>query len=186
MSRIAPARPPYPEAVASQLDRIMPEGVEPLMLFRTLARSERAWTRFTRGSLLDPGPLPVRERELVILRTCAAKGSEYEWGVHAAMFAETAGLSEDEIAGTTLFPIDQDRWSGREQALLLAVDALCARASLTDSEFDDLKPHLTDEQLLELLMLIGFYHMVAFLTNALDLAPEAWARRFPDRAPAAG
>ena len=50
----------------------------------------RAWDKFRAGSLLDRGPLSLREREIVIDRTCALTGCEYEWGVHVALFAKAA------------------------------------------------------------------------------------------------
>ncbi len=88
MSRIAPAAPPYEPAIADPLQRIMPPGIEPLVLFRTMARSPRVFTKMFAGGLLDKGPLSLRQREIVIDRTTARLGAEYEWGVHIALFAE--------------------------------------------------------------------------------------------------
>ena len=76
--RIAPLEPPYPEPVQAALDRIKPKGVPPLALFRTLARNERVFLRLMAGGLLDRGSISLREREIVIDRTCARCGSEYE------------------------------------------------------------------------------------------------------------
>jgi hypothetical protein len=78
MSRIAPLEPPYEPEIQGQFDRIM-RGAPPLMLFRVIAGNARAWDKFRAGSLLDPGPLSVREREIVIERTCALTRCEYEW-----------------------------------------------------------------------------------------------------------
>ncbi|NGX95376.1 MAG: carboxymuconolactone decarboxylase family protein, partial [Candidatus Afipia apatlaquensis] len=80
MSRIAPLEPPYAPEIQSQFDAIMPPGVPPLVLFRTVATSERAYRKFRNASLLDRGPLTLREREIVIDRTCALTRCEYEWG----------------------------------------------------------------------------------------------------------
>ena len=87
MSRIAPLEPPYEQEIAGQFDRIM-RGAPPLLLFRVMAGNPRAWEKFRAGSLLDRGPLSLREREIVIDRTCALTNCEYEWGVHVATFAE--------------------------------------------------------------------------------------------------
>ena len=81
LPRIAPLEPPYPPEIQQQFDRIM-RGAPPLKLFRTMAGHARAWEKFRGGSLLDRGPLSLREREIVIDRTCARTGCEYEWGVH--------------------------------------------------------------------------------------------------------
>jgi len=96
MSRIAPLKPPYPPAINEQFDRIM-RGAPPLMLFRVMAGHERAWGKFRAGSLLDRGPLSLREREIVIDRTCALNKCEYEWGVHVAIFAEAARLTGEQV-----------------------------------------------------------------------------------------
>src|ERR1700721_4880468 len=99
MSRIAPLEPPYEAEIQSQFDRIM-RGAPPLMLFRVMASSPRAWEKFRAGSLLDRGPLTLREREIVIDRTCALTGCEYEWGVHVAGFAEAAHLPAEGARAT--------------------------------------------------------------------------------------
>jgi alkylhydroperoxidase family enzyme len=89
MSRIAPLEPPYAPEIQQQFDRIM-RGAAPLTLFRVVAGNARAWEKFRAGSLLDRGPLSLREREIVIDRTCALTGCEYEWGVHIEAFATAA------------------------------------------------------------------------------------------------
>ena len=86
--RIAPATPPWSDAIAKTLAPLTPPGTEPLALFRTLARDERLFGRFMGGGLLDKGHLTLTEREIVIDRVCALNGAEYEWGVHAAIFAK--------------------------------------------------------------------------------------------------
>ena len=123
MSRIAPLEPPYAPEIQQQFDRIM-RGAPPLLLFRTIAGSARAWEKFRAGSLLDRGPLTMREREIVIDRTCALTGCEYEWGVHITAFAQAAHLTEEQIRVTVLGAADAPCWSPAEQAMLAAVDAL--------------------------------------------------------------
>ena len=94
--RIAPLQPPYAPDIAGQFDRIM-RGAPPLVLFRVMAGNARAWEKFRAGSLLDRGPLSLREREIVIDRTCARTGCEYEWGVHVTTFADAAKLTEQQV-----------------------------------------------------------------------------------------
>ncbi len=88
MTRITPLSQPYPDALAAALNALTPDGGDAPMLFRIIGTSERAWQKFIGGSLLDKGPLPMRERELVIFRTAARIGADYEWGMHATLFAE--------------------------------------------------------------------------------------------------
>ena len=177
MPRIAPLEPPYAADVQSSFDAIM-QGAPPLMLFRTLATSERAWRKFRAGSLLDPGPLSLRERELVIDRTCALAGNEYEWGVHVAIFAAAAKLTSEEVAATAGAGSDAPLWTDAERAVLQAAEALHARAALTDAEFAALRAHYDEAQVLEVLLLCGFYRMVSYVVGGLDLPLEAGAARF--------
>ena len=152
--------------------RIMPPGVEPLALFRTIATSPRAWAKLSAGSLLDKGPLPLREREIVIDRTAARCGCDYEWGIHAAMFGARAGLGEAQLRDTAAAMPDPGLWTEAETALLGSVDALLDRRRLTDDEFDTLRGHFSEEQILEIVQLVAFYHGVALICGALALAPE--------------
>ncbi|MCC8943141.1 carboxymuconolactone decarboxylase family protein [Bradyrhizobium sp. Arg68] len=178
MSRIAPLEPPYPAEVQQHFDRIM-RGAPPLVLFRVMAGHPRAWDKFRGGSLLDRGPLSLRAREIVIDRTCAKNACEYEWGVHVAAFGAAAGLSEQQVRATVHDKADADCWSPAEQAMLAAVDALHARATLSDAEFAALSAHYDEDQILEIILLCGFYRTVSYLANTLALPLEATAARFP-------
>jgi alkylhydroperoxidase family enzyme len=180
MSRLAPLEPPYEPEIQGQFDRIM-RGAPPLMLFRVVASNARAWEKFRAGSLLDPGPLSLREREIVIDRTCARTGCEYEWGVHIAIFAAAAHLTDEQIRATVLGKADAPCWSAAEQALIAAVDALHERATLSDAEFKALSAHYDDAKIFEIILLCGFYRTVSYLANGLALPLEQKATRFPKR-----
>src|SRR5947208_3452125 len=99
--RITPLQPPYSDEIAELLKKWMPPGapVEPLALFRTLAKSRLLFERMRPlgSGLLNKSSLPPEVRERVILRSCARCGAEYEWGVHAAAFAPRVGLAEEEV-----------------------------------------------------------------------------------------
>ena len=177
--RIAPAQPPFRPEIQSALERIMPEGVAPLVLFTTLARNPRVFQRFMAGGLLDKGSISLREREIMIDRTTARCGSEYEWGVHVAFFAKRAELSPDQIRATEKGTTDDPVWSRRERLIIRLADALHETATIDDALWSGLREEFSDEQLLELIVLAGFYHTVSFLTNALRLPIESYAARFP-------
>jgi alkylhydroperoxidase family enzyme len=178
MSRIAPLEPPYEPEIQAQFERIM-RGAPPLMLFRVMASNARAWEKFRAGSLLDRGPLTLREREIVIDRACALTRCEYEWGVHVATFAQAAGLTEAQTRATVREGANAPCWSPAEQALIAAVDALHERATLSDGEFKALSAHYDDAKIFEIILLCGFYRTVSYLANGLDLPLEENAPRFP-------
>lgn len=181
MPRIAPAEAPYPPAIATALDRIMPKGVEPLVLFRTMAKSPRVFEKMFAGGLLDKGALSLRQREIVIDRTTARLGAEYEWGVHVAFFAGKVGFDAERVAATVHGPADAPCWSVDERALLSAVDDLVDRRTITDATWIALTTHFDEAQILEVIALVGYYHTISFLCRALELPPERYAARFPAR-----
>ena len=178
MSRMQALDPPYAPEIKEQFDRIM-HGAPPLMLFRVMAGHARAWDKFRAWGLLDRGPLTLREREIVIDRTCALTGCEYEWGVHVATFAGPARLTDEEVRATVLGDAAAPCWSEPERAMIAVVDALHHRAALTDAEYKALSAHYDDDKILEIILLCGFYRTVSYLANGLALPLEGMAARFP-------
>ena len=181
MPRIQPLTKPYPPEFAARMKALM-HGADPLVLFTTLATNERAWSKFGGGSLLDKGsPLSMRQREIVIDRTTAKCGNEYEWGVHVAGFARQIGLTDAQIYATVHGAADDAAWPAEEAVLIATVDALLDHTKLTDGEWAALREHFDEAQTLEIIQLVGFYHGVSLLCGALDLPLEANAARFPAR-----
>src|SRR5262245_160005 len=183
------AKPADPQ-LAVELARWMPPGagVEPLVLFRTLARHPAlmqamrplgAWILGRRFGL------SLRQRELLIDRVCARCGCEYEWGVHVAGFGAAAGLDAATAEATLCAPPDSPCFDPADAALLRAVDELCAGPALSDSTWQDLGRHFEDAQRLEILVAAGWYRLISTLCNGLALPNEPWATRFPERARAA-
>ncbi len=179
MPRLLPLDPPYPAEVAETLAAMMPPGVPPLRLFRTLARNPRVLVKIRAGNLLDRGSLARRDREIVILRTCARCGAEYEWGVHVAVFAGRVGLSEAQVRGTVGDCAPEAGWSDRDRVLLRLVDELHESSGVTDDLWRALASHFDEAQVVELLVLCGFYHAISFVVNALGIEHEPAAARFP-------
>lgn len=179
MPRIVPAEPPYQPEIAAALERIMPPGVPPLVLFRTLARNPRVFARTFAGGLLDKGSLSLRQREIVIDRTTARLGCEYEWGVHLAFFGERVGLTAEQAAATVAAAANAACWSGDEQALIALVDDLVDRRSIAAATWHDLRACFDDMQILEAIALTGYYHTISFFCLALELPLEPYAARFP-------
>jgi alkylhydroperoxidase family enzyme len=184
-ARIQPAKPPFPEAIQRRLDQIMPPGAKPLVLFTTLARDQRLFERFMSGGLLDRGHLTLRQREIVIDRVTAKCGSEYEWGVHVAFFAERTGLGADHLASLQRGGADDPCWSADEALLIRLCDALHAECDIGDTLWRELTTMFDAETIIELLLLAGFYRTVSYLTNALRLPLEPGAARLGERTEAA-
>jgi alkylhydroperoxidase family enzyme len=73
----------------------------------------------------------------------------------------------------------RSRWSGAERALIRACDELHATADLSDEAWGDLRRHMTEMAVVEIVMLAGFCRTVSYLTNSLRLPLETFAKRFP-------
>lgn len=186
-ARIAPLSPPYSDQAADLLRRMMPGGQEPIALFRTYARSHplaealTSWGGYVLSRRLSLG---LRDREILIDRTCARCGCEYEWGVHIAHFADRAALTDDQIASIATGTSADRCWTAERDRLLLdAADALHDANDIDDTLWAGLAAEFTDEQILDLLMVCGWYHAISFTARAVRLPPEPGAARF-GRAPA--
>jgi alkylhydroperoxidase family enzyme len=127
--------------------------------------------------------LTLRDREIVIDRTCARCRCEYEWGVHIAFFAERVGFTSDQIISITHgTPTDACWTDDRDRVLIEATDALHDGADIDDHLWTRLRAHLSDEQALDLFMLAGWYHAISYAANAARVDTEPGARRFADYA----
>lgn len=177
--RIAPLDPPYDPEAQKYFDSIMPPGMEPLRIFRTIATNPRILKKFFRGAALDRGPLAIRDRELVIHRTCARCGAEYEWGVHVNAFARPLEIPETTIAATVTAAWDDPVWEPKQAALVRLCDELHDTSTLSDACWEALRAHFDDEQILEFIYVAGLYHVVAFLVNGLGIELEDFGERFP-------
>jgi alkylhydroperoxidase family enzyme len=177
--RIAPVTPPYDEATATALEALGP----PIMLFRMFARRpERARAIHGWGSyyLSRRSALSLRHRELVIDRTTALCGAEYEWGIHINVFAAKAALSEEQVRSLVHGDADDPCWDAAgDRAVLRAVDALHADADLMDDRWHELVAATGEDGALEAVLLCGWYHAISFAARALRLPLEPGTARFP-------
>jgi alkylhydroperoxidase family enzyme len=183
MTRISPLEAPFDPDVGARLETMMPPGVPPIALFRTfvrnlpMAEAMGGWGRYELSKRLS---LSMRQRELVIDRVTARCGSEYEWGVHLAFFADRVGLTPEEQRSITHGTSGDACWPAEEATLIRAVDELHDQADIGDETWRALERILTAEQLLDLLMLAGWYHAISFVANAARVPLEEGAPRFAD------
>ncbi len=183
--RIAPLEPPYAPELQTLLDRWMPPGsaVEPLALFRTLAVHDdlAARMRPLGAGILAHGRVDPRDREIVIHRTCARSGAEYEWGVHALAFGKPLGLTDEQLLATATADADDPSWSAPDMLLVRLADELYDTCTVSDSLWARLSEHHGDDRLLELVIIAGWYRLLAGVINAARVPLEPWAARFPPR-----
>jgi alkylhydroperoxidase family enzyme len=177
--RISPLERPFETDVEDQLRSMMPPNAEPIALFRVfarnleMARAMQPWGRYELGKTFSVG---IRQREIVIDRTCARCGCEYEWGVHVAFFADQALLTPAQVASLTKGHSADPCWVDESDRVLIAlVDALHDAGDVDDALWSALRSHFDDEQILDLTLLCGWYHAISFTarTARVPLEPDA-------------
>ncbi|WP_329052718.1 carboxymuconolactone decarboxylase family protein [Amycolatopsis sp. NBC_01488] len=176
--RIVPLEPPFDAEAADVLERLGP----PIQLFRVwarrpdLARGVASWGRYYFST---QSALTVRQRELVIHRTTARCGADYEWGVHVAAFAEKAGFDEAQLGSLAAGSPSDACWDAADRAVLTAVDELRATADLSDETWAHLVAASGEDGALDVLLVCGWYHAISFTVRALRLPLEPGTTR-PD------
>ena len=147
-------------------------GEEEMRIFTTLAHHPRLlkrWSAFG-GALLFGAELSDRDRELLILRVGWLCNAPYEWGQHV-IIGRQAGLTDEEIRSIARGP-DDEAWSTDDASLLQAADDLHADNRISDETWADLSQRYNKKQLIEICMVVGQYHLVAFTLNSLGVEPE--------------
>jgi alkylhydroperoxidase family enzyme len=182
--RIAPLESPFEEDVAVQLRSMMPAGVPPIALFRTFARHmpmARAMGEWGHYELSRGLSVSLRDREIVIDRTCARCGCQYEWGVHLVFFAEKAALGPEQLTSLTHGDATDPCWvSERDRLLIELVDQLHDHSVIDDALWARLCRQFSSEQLLDLTMLCGWYHAISFTALSAGVPLEEGVPTFDD------
>jgi 4-carboxymuconolactone decarboxylase len=170
--RIYPLPPDARSASAQEvLDTLGGEGGDS-NVYTTLIRAEgltRRWLPFI-GKLMSKGKIPARHRELLILRTAWNCQAEYEWA-HHVWRGLAAGLTEEEVDRIPTGP--SANWSSADASLLRAADELHRESCISDDTWAALEELYDEQQLIELPMLVGHYHMVAMTLNSLGVQIES-------------
>jgi 4-carboxymuconolactone decarboxylase len=180
MAGIPLVSPPYDPKVAEVMDKVTFTTLSPVNLMRSLANHPRIFsnTMTLGGTLLLRTSLDARLRELAILRTAARTRSEYEWGMHVSLFRESCRLSEPELTSLQKGIPEDSCWSDDERLVLHVVDEIHDTSTLTDATWSALATAYAPGAIVELIITIGNYHMVAFFLNACRVPLEPAAERF--------
>ncbi|WP_330342546.1 carboxymuconolactone decarboxylase family protein [Streptomyces sp. NBC_00557] len=141
-------------------------------VFTTLVRHNGLFRHFLPFGthLLRGGRLPDRTRELLILRTAYNTRAGYEWGRHVPL-ARAAGITGEEVRRVGAGP-DAQGWAPTDACLLRAADELHRDARLSAATWFALATDHDEAQLIEITMLVGQYHMVAFFLNSVGTPLE--------------
>ncbi|MFI5052942.1 MAG: carboxymuconolactone decarboxylase family protein [Acidimicrobiia bacterium] len=131
------------------------------------------------GQQLRSGRLSLRERELLILRTGWRCSCDYEYAQHSRL-ALGGGMTIEDLHRILDGP-EAPGWEPHEAALLRAADELHDHACIGADTWAALATRYDAEQLIEVPMVVGYYHLIAFFLNSLGVPLEAGAQGFPAR-----
>jgi alkylhydroperoxidase family enzyme len=156
---------------------------QPQNIFLTLARRPDLLRGVNRlgHRLLFEGTIGPRLREIAILRISWRCACVYEFGQHTVIGGRN-GLTGSEIDALCLpDPRAYDQWDRADIAVIEAVDELYFRDTMTDAGWDRLRSVLTEDQLIEFVLLVGYYRMLAAFLNSAGVHPDSglpgWTRR---------
>jgi 4-carboxymuconolactone decarboxylase len=182
--RIAPVEPPYEPNTEAMLAKWMPPGspMEPLRLFRTFVVHEELASRMRplgAGILGGKAKVPPALREVMIHRTCALTGAEYEWGVHVMAFGKPLGFTDEQIESTVNGSWQDACWDAEQSAVFRLADELHGTSTVSGELWEALAAHFDAAQILELIVTAGWYHLIGYVCNGLRIEHEEWAASFP-------
>lgn len=167
------------EELAATLAGALAIDGRPLNIFGVLAHHPKLLKRFNLlgGFLLNKGLLPERERELVILRIGWNARAVYEFGQHTVI-GRRCGLTDAEIDALTRDPDTHD-WSADDRALIALADELAADDCVGDATWSALAERWSEAELVELLIVAGFYRLVSGFLNSAGVQLDDGVPGFP-------
>ena len=174
--RIAPVRDPDRETADLLAKTLVGDG-PPLNVFTTLARHPRLLKRFNvlGGFFLTRGSLPARDREIIVLRSAWRSGSEYEFGQHV-LIGRRSGLTDAEIDALATERAD---WPAHDAALVAVADEVDRDAVVSSATWEALLASYDEQQLIEVVLLAGFYRMLAGLLNTVGVERDEGVPGWP-------
>jgi alkylhydroperoxidase family enzyme len=150
-------------------------------VFNLFARSRGLFPPImnTLNALLDGQTRTIRilDYQLVVLRMTATVGAEYLFGINEPVsrvngmgdekiYALRKGLKLDELFAMGV-------WSEREKCIITLVDESVATWTNTEETIRWAKSVMTDDEVVELFIVLGFYSMIARLTRSLRVQKDA-------------
>ncbi len=169
--RIDPLTPPYSQEVQAQFDQLPPSWQPPFAHFTVLARDPRLLRAYRLGSVayLEPSHLSIRQREVFLLRVTGRCRNAFEWCLRAHYFASDAGMTEPQLRASVHGSADDACWETDDRILIRLADELHDTATISVALWAELDGRLSDEAILQLILLAGHYRTNAYVSIGLQV-----------------
>ncbi len=148
-------------------------------IMATLANYSKLYNRYRvfGNHVLYKSSLPVRDREILILRIGWLCQAEYEWGSHV-IIGKRSGISEEEITKIIEGP-DAEGWDSFDATLLRAADELYIDSFISEPTWQSLSEKYNTHQLMDLIFTVGNYNLISMVLNTLGVQLEEGVKGFP-------
>src|SRR6266566_1541857 len=176
------ARLPYvePATAPEHVRELLEQLPVKLNVFRMMAHAETDFRPLVGlgTAILGRQKLSAKLRELAILRVAALSPARYEWVQHVPI-AQAMGATPAQVAALERGDIAADAFDPLEQAVLRFTTEVVRDVRASEATFAELARHLSAQEIVELIVTVGYYMMIARLleTTAVDLDPPAGTKK---------
>lgn len=184
--RLPLRRPPYDELTLKNLNNAAFTGLSPQNLRLAMAHQAVLGSKFQQlaHSVLFEAAVPMRPKEIAIMRTTALTGAEYPWGMHVTIYGERCDLDEAAVTDLALAEswesLSDPRWSDEDRLVIRMADELYRNTNVSDATWAMLTETWPVPQVIELIFASGVYHLASYFTNTAAVPLENGQARFPE------
>lgn len=167
--RIVAVPEPLADPLASQMAKLIPQGMPAPKLFLSVARNASLFAFMVESGLIGPTGLMDRRtltkdvRETLILRTCVATRNDYEFNLHVQTISARMGLSVAQIDDVRSEQLSSALWRDELVILVKLVDSLVKNLTVSDELYASVRRCFSEEELIEITQLVGLYTGVAMM-----------------------
>ena len=172
------ARLPYvdPRTAPAEVRDLLARLPADLNVFRMMAHAETDFRPLVQlgTAILGRQKLSPALRELTILRVAALSAARYEWVQHVPIAAAT-GVTPEQVAAVERDDVEATCFGALERAVLRFATEVVRDVRASDATFATLAGMLSAQEIVELILTVGYYMLIARLleTTAVDLEPAA-------------
>ncbi len=165
-------RIPFPDLEKSppEVREMLARLPGPVGIFNMIAHAETALKPLMKlgGTFLGKLELDPLLRELVICHAVNLEGGEYEWVQHVPVVLALGGTQE-QIDALQLGDDQAACFSDAQKAALRFAREVVVDVGASEASLAEARKFLSEREIVELILVAGFYIMLARLTETLDI-----------------